>query len=216
MSDLKRWVGDSLHDVVGYSDSAMAEYLVAAAKKAKSAAGLARTLDSNGMMPTNSKSQAFLQNLYSRASGSSSGAATSKPRASSTVQRSAQVPVVPGLAADPLLTQKYTLLDMDVDTPAPSKREKRKKHTRKTVAVSRDSHRTSYSVVVSVVSLNCRLLRWMMMCPSNARDVNQLKTKRHAEVTLPLNVSVCSYQCALCYMCAFPCMRVVVIAQSWY
>ena len=51
---LKQWVADELHDVLGFSDSTVAEFIVASASKATSPAAILDIISASGAV-TNQK-----------------------------------------------------------------------------------------------------------------------------------------------------------------
>lgn len=65
MSTLKKWVRDQLHEIVGFSDKNVAEFIIATAQKKSSASSLLRELAAVDV-PSNSKTKAFAQELISR------------------------------------------------------------------------------------------------------------------------------------------------------
>jgi len=65
MSDLRNWVNDSLHDLVGFSDSRMAEFVIALGKREKSVDQLMKSLSSVDF-PDNSQTRMFAQSLYEK------------------------------------------------------------------------------------------------------------------------------------------------------
>uniref|UniRef100_A0A6A7G1D3 RNA helicase n=3 Tax=Hirondellea gigas TaxID=1518452 RepID=A0A6A7G1D3_9CRUS len=59
------WVSSSLHDIIDYSDDTLADYLIATAKKSRSAASLVLTLQEHSL-PINDKTRRFAQQLFER------------------------------------------------------------------------------------------------------------------------------------------------------
>lgn len=65
-SDLRTYVSDKLHEVLGFSEGAIADYALALAKRAKSVSELRNGL--KDMMPDSEKTATFLRELHARAS----------------------------------------------------------------------------------------------------------------------------------------------------
>eukprot|EP00051_Salpingoeca_urceolata_P001944 m.45412 g.45412 ORF g.45412 m.45412 type:complete len:1050 (+) comp11779_c0_seq1:360-3509(+) len=132
---LKSWVKDQLHDVVGFSDKTVAEYVAATASSAKTKDQLYRSLKASGTLTDDSKAQSFVNQLWSR---TPRGQQQPKPRASEVAVQAAR--------AQQKKNQSYALLPMDDDDdvgPASSKqkkkKEKRKRNIRQSSAVTDDA-----------------------------------------------------------------------------
>lgn len=65
MSSLARWVNDQLHDIIGYSDRNVADFIIEIAKKKTSQSSLVKALASADL-PNNSKTNAFAAELLKR------------------------------------------------------------------------------------------------------------------------------------------------------
>lgn len=63
--ELKRWVADKLHSVLGFSESAVASYIVSVAKKHTNADSLAKVLQQQGL-PTGAETVAMAQELLAK------------------------------------------------------------------------------------------------------------------------------------------------------
>lgn len=76
--ELRGWVSDQLHTLVGFSDKTVADFILASAKKAKDANSLLASLTDFGV-PNSSSGAAFaqqlLQRLPSRGGGANASAA---------------------------------------------------------------------------------------------------------------------------------------------
>jgi pre-mRNA-splicing factor ATP-dependent RNA helicase DHX16 len=63
--ELRGWVSDQLHTLVGFSDKTVADFILASAKKAKDANSLLSSLADFGV-PNSSSGAAFAQQLLQR------------------------------------------------------------------------------------------------------------------------------------------------------
>ena len=70
--DVRRWVEDQLHAILGLSEKALAEYCVSIAKRARDVDSLCRVLEGQGF-PKSSVTSSFCQELLDRLPSSSSG-----------------------------------------------------------------------------------------------------------------------------------------------
>eukprot|EP00730_Choanoeca_flexa_P019311 TRINITY_DN9428_c0_g1_i1.p1 TRINITY_DN9428_c0_g1~~TRINITY_DN9428_c0_g1_i1.p1 ORF type:complete len:1047 (+),score=367.15 TRINITY_DN9428_c0_g1_i1:142-3282(+) len=113
---LKTFVSDELHDLVGYSDGTVADFIVATAKRSGSKEQLLSSLTGTGTLSNSGKTQAFVDSLWSQLP-SKSGAKTSRNR-----QREQEAVAMQKRNAS------YALLDDDDDFGATTgaKRPKRK------------------------------------------------------------------------------------------
>ena len=68
---LKDWINDQLHDVVGYSERTMTDFVLSLSKSAKSASSLLAKLH-EADVPKTAATQRFAAELFSRRSGASS------------------------------------------------------------------------------------------------------------------------------------------------
>jgi pre-mRNA-splicing factor ATP-dependent RNA helicase DHX16 len=73
--ELRSWVSDQLHSLIGYSDKTVADFILASAKKAKDAHSLVKNLASFGI-PSGPAGSAFAEDLLSRLPRSSGRAIT--------------------------------------------------------------------------------------------------------------------------------------------
>ncbi|KAK9803173.1 hypothetical protein WJX72_009006 [[Myrmecia] bisecta] len=110
--NLEHWVSDQLHSLVGLSDGAMVSFVLALARKAPSAAGLVKTLRSQGDLPDTAATTRFAEDLLARL-----------PRAGAA--RSAYRQQEQSAAAFVRQNASYALLsddedDFDVPPPAPT------------------------------------------------------------------------------------------------
>ena len=64
MADVVEWVGDQLHDILGLSDTYIAEYLVGLAKKSSSCDGLIADLNNTGAITVDDKIISFAEKLW--------------------------------------------------------------------------------------------------------------------------------------------------------
>ncbi|EGD75232.1 ATP-dependent helicase [Salpingoeca rosetta] len=121
---LKQWVSDELHNVLGFSDSTVAEFIMASASKASSAAAILDILEASGAVSNQQVARTFAQDLWSRlpkASSASSARARAQERAALELQRR---------------NKSYDLVDDEADTepaqrPAQQKKDKKERHIRK-------------------------------------------------------------------------------------
>jgi hypothetical protein len=65
MSELKRWVSDSLHRVLGYSESHLTDYVLSLAKQSKSSSALLAKLE-EANVPASETTRRFAAELFSR------------------------------------------------------------------------------------------------------------------------------------------------------
>ena len=68
MQSVRDWVDDELHAVLGYSERALTDYVIAVGKKCRSVQDLFENLVSQGL-PRSSKTQAMASELYARLQG---------------------------------------------------------------------------------------------------------------------------------------------------
>eukprot|EP00055_Hartaetosiga_balthica_P016205 m.100938 g.100938 ORF g.100938 m.100938 type:complete len:1049 (+) comp9054_c0_seq3:32-3178(+) len=120
MSDLQRWVGDELHGVLGFSDATVAEFIIASAEKASSAASLLKIIEASGNVSNQSAAEKFSQELWSRLPNSSSAKMASKQRAQ---ERAAK--------AFEQRNNSYELLEDDMDDKPKRKMAKKAKESKK-------------------------------------------------------------------------------------
>ena len=69
-SDLKTWVSDQLHEVLGYSDSNVADYIVAAAQKSTSPDALKDRICAVADVPAGARATQFYAALHARTTSS--------------------------------------------------------------------------------------------------------------------------------------------------
>ncbi|KAF6261560.1 putative ATP-dependent RNA helicase [Scenedesmus sp. NREL 46B-D3] len=106
--ELRGWVSDQLHSLVGFSDRTVADFVLASAKKAKDPSSLLKSLEAFGV-PASSSGQVFAEGVLARLPRGSKGlsaAQLQQQQARQLVKRS----------------RKYGLLDdeEDADEPAPA------------------------------------------------------------------------------------------------
>lgn len=65
MANVNTWISDKLHDIVGYTEPTMVDYIVAIAKKATDQNSLFQSLTSCDL-PPNEKTKAFAQELFTK------------------------------------------------------------------------------------------------------------------------------------------------------
>jgi pre-mRNA-splicing factor ATP-dependent RNA helicase DHX16 len=106
--ELRGWVSDQLHSLVGFSDRTVADFVLASAKKAKDPSSLLNSLAAFGV-PAGSSGQAFAEGVLARLPRASKG-----PSAAQLQQQQARQLVK--------RSRKYGLLDDedDADEPAPA------------------------------------------------------------------------------------------------
>eukprot|EP00878_Enallax_costatus_P007712 GHUV01008073.1.p1 GENE.GHUV01008073.1~~GHUV01008073.1.p1 ORF type:complete len:730 (+),score=228.81 GHUV01008073.1:201-2390(+) len=104
--ELRGWVSDQLHTLVGYSDKTVADFVLASAKKARDASSLLKSLSAFGI-PAGSGTQSFAEGLLSRLPR-----AGSKPSQQQLLQQQARQLVKRSKA--------YGLLDDDADDEPPA------------------------------------------------------------------------------------------------
>ena len=63
-----KWTGEQLHDILGYSDKNLAEYICSLGAKAKTVEDLLENLLANDV-PNSAATQSFCQSLYSKFGG---------------------------------------------------------------------------------------------------------------------------------------------------
>ncbi|CAM9175049.1 unnamed protein product [Chrysoparadoxa australica] len=113
--EITRWVGDRLHDVLGFSESTTAQFITALAKRAGSAGDLVEQLK-DADFPDNAKTRAFAGELIAKAQQSkSSGSKRPMPRQA-----------VPTQAEMLLKAQSYALLSDDEEEKEAKKKKKKK------------------------------------------------------------------------------------------
>jgi pre-mRNA-splicing factor ATP-dependent RNA helicase DHX16 len=121
---LTRWVQDRLHDILGFSDTTTAQYIIAAAKKAPSSAALVSSLQDVDV-PISASTTAFAAELFGKVAVGKKPAVRAEPKS---VRTNAELM---------LEQENYSLVGMDEEAmpssrgASSSKHEKRKKHTRK-------------------------------------------------------------------------------------
>eukprot|EP00039_Didymoeca_costata_P030367 m.29206 g.29206 ORF g.29206 m.29206 type:complete len:1054 (-) comp8076_c0_seq1:74-3235(-) len=119
MGDLGRWVKDQLFDVVGFSDKHVADYVLGAAKKARTPDALFKAM-CDFDMPSDSKTRSFANTLFNRVPRQASGAQKQAARVQEKQAIQQQRKMASYKLVEPTKEEKY--LD---------KKAKRKAHVRK-------------------------------------------------------------------------------------
>jgi pre-mRNA-splicing factor ATP-dependent RNA helicase DHX16 len=119
--EVRRWVSDQLHGLIGFSDKNLAEYIVAIGSKCKSEDDIFATLEQNDI-PSSVESKVFSRELFSKLKTSSEpsapGSSSAKPQSNAELLKASAM---------------YGFVDMDgqIDGTNPSEKKKDKSKKRR-------------------------------------------------------------------------------------